>query len=288
MSRARMLDKVATGVLWAAGVLILAILAWFLVRILGQGLPVLTWKFITSKPRAILAGGGVGPELFNTFYVTGLSLLFSLPIGLGAGIYMAEYAKPGRFTELVRLSTEALASVPSIVLGLFGMILFVNAMGWGFTILGGALALALLNLPVLVRVTEEAVRAVQPSFREASLALGATRWQTTARAVLPSALPGILTGVTLVAGRAVGETAILIYTAGVTVSRHFPELDLRAAGETLAVRIWYIKSEGLVPDADAIAAGSSALLLLVVLAFNLVLALPLYLWQRKQSGGRSH
>jgi phosphate transport system permease protein len=280
-----MADRIATAVLWAAGLLILVILAAFLIHILGKGLPVLSLKFLTTKPRATTAGGGVGPELFNTFYITGLSLLFSLPVGLGAGIYMSEYAKPGRFANLVRLSVEALASVPSIVLGLFGMIVFVNTMGWGFTILGGALALALLNLPVLVRVTEEAVRAVPQSYREGSLALGATRWQTTARAVVPTALPGILTGVTLVAGRAIGETAILIYTAGVTASRYFPDLNLRAAGETLAVRIWYIKSEGLVPDADAIASGSSALLLLVVLAFNLLLALPLYMWQRRNSSG---
>jgi phosphate transport system permease protein len=283
MSRARALDRLATALLWAAGLLILAVLAAFLIRILGRGLPAIDWRFLTTKPSSMSAGGGVGPELFNTFYITGLSLLFSLPVGLGAGIYMAEYARPGRFTDLVRLSTEALAAVPSIVLGLFGMILFVNALGWGFTIIGGALALALLNLPVLVRVTEESIRAVPQSYREGSLALGATRWQTIARAVLPSSLPGILTGVTLVAGRAVGETAILIYTAGVTVARHFPEFNLGAAGETLAVRIWYVKSEGLVPDADRIAAGAGALLLLVVLTFNLLLAVPLYWWGKKRS-----
>jgi phosphate transport system permease protein len=284
MSRARVFDRLATFLLWAAGLLILAILAAFLVRILGRGLPFITWDFLTSRPRSMGPGGGVGPELFNTFYLTGLSLLFSLPIGVGAGIYMAEYAKPGRFTDVVRLSVEALASVPSIVLGLFGMILFVNWMGWGFTILGGALTLALLNLPTLVRVTEETIRSVPQIYREGSLALGATRWQTTAKAVLPSALPGILTGVTLVAGRAIGETAVLIYTAGVTASRHFPDWDLFAAGETLAVRIWYVKSEGLVPDADAIASGTSALLLIVVLVFNLALALPLHWWQKRRMG----
>ncbi len=282
MTRQRMGDRIATALLWAAGILILVILAAFLIRILGQGLPVLDWNFLTSKPRAMAAGGGIGPQLFNTFYITALSLLISLPIGVGAGIYMAEYAKPGRLTELIRLSTEALASVPSIVLGLFGMILFVNGMGWGFTIAGGALALSLLNLPVLVRVTEEAVRAVPQSYREASLGLGATRWQTIAKVILPSALPGILTGVTLVAGRAIGETAILIYTAGVTVSRHFPDPSLMAAGETLAVRIWAVKSEGLVPDADRIAAGTSALLVLVVLVFNFLLAAPLY-WYRSRN-----
>lgn len=284
MSRARLFDRIATGLLWFAGLLILIILAAFLIRIFGQGLRYIDWQFLTGKPRAILPGGGVGPQLFNTFYITGLSLLFSLPIGLGAGIYMAEYAKKNRFTDMIRLSVEALASVPSIVLGLFGMILFVQTMGWSFTILGGALALALLNLPVLVRVTEESVRAVPQIYREGSLALGATRWQTVAKAVLPTALPGIVTGITLVAGRAIGETAVLIYTAGVSVSRHMPDLDVMAAGETLAVRIWSVKSEGLVPDAERIAAGSSALLLLVVLAFNLLLTLPVHYWGKSRTG----
>lgn len=287
MSRARMWDRVATIILWVAGLAILLILMAFLVRILGQGLPVINWRFLTTKPLAMSEGGGVGPELFNTFYITGLSLLFSLPFGIGAGIYMAEYAKPGTFTNVIRLSVEALASVPSIVLGLFGMIIFVNTLGWSFSIFGGALTLALLNLPVLVRVTEEAIRAVPQSYREGSMALGATRWQTVSRAVLPSALPSVLTGVTLVAGRAIGETAILIYTAGVSVARHFPDWRLFQAGETLAVRIWAVKSEGLVPDADRIAAGTGALLVLVVLVFNLALAAPLYWWQRKRSG-RAH
>lgn len=283
MNRQRVADRVATGLLWAAGILILLVLAAFLFKILRDGLPVLSWSFLTTKSRAMRAGGGVGPQLFNTFYITLLSLLCSLPIGVGAGIYMAEYAKPGRLTNLIRLSIEALASVPSIVLGLFGMIIFVNTLGWGFTILGGALALALLNLPVLVRVTEDAIRAVPRSYREGSLALGATRWQTITKTVLPTALPGILTGITLVAGRAIGETAILIYTAGVTVSRHYPELSLTATGETLAVRIWSVMSEGLVPDAERIAAGASALLVLVVLVFNFLLAAPIR-WIEKRTG----
>lgn len=287
MSRARITDRIATAVLWIVSLLIVAILAAFLIRILGRGLQYIDWSFLTTKPKSTDAGGGVGPELFNTFYLTLLSLLFSVPIGLGAGIYMAEYAKPGRLTDLVRLSVEALASVPSIVFGLFGMVVFVNATGWGFSILGGALALALLNLPVLVRVTEESVRAVPVAYREGSLALGATRWQTVTKAVLPSSLSGIATGIVLVAGRALGETAVLIYTAGTSVSRHFPSLNVFAAGETLAVHVWSIKAYSLVADADRIAAGTSALLVLVVLALNLLLAVPLYLRQRR-GGGRAH
>ncbi|MEW8978499.1 MAG: phosphate ABC transporter permease PstA [Symbiobacterium sp.] len=281
MTRQKLADRIATAVLWAAGILILLILAGFLLPILLQGLPVLDWQFITTRSSAVREGGGVGAQFFNTIYITFLSLLFSLPVGVGAGVYLAEYARPGRLTDLIRLSVEALASVPSIVLGLFGMILFVNYMGWGFTILGGALSLALLNLPVLVRVTEEAIQGVPRSYREGSLALGATHWQTTAKVVLPTALPGILTGLSLVAGRALGETAVLIYTAGVTASRWFPNPDLMVAGETLAVRIWSVTSEGLVPDADRIAMGSSALLILLVLAVNLLIALPLWRYRRR-------
>lgn len=281
MTRQQIADRLATAVLWAVGILILLILAGFLLPILMEGLPVIDWQFLTTRSSAYRAGGGVGAQLFNTIYITALSLLFSFPVGVAAGIYMAEYAKPGRMTDLIRLSVEALASVPSIVLGLFGMILFVNYMGWGFTILGGSLSLALLNLPVLVRNTEEAIRGVPQSYREGSLALGATQWQTISRVVLPSALPGILTGLTLVAGRALGETAVLIYTAGVTASRHFPNPDVMVAGETLAVRIWSVTAEGLVPDADRIAMGASALLILLVLLVNFLIALPLWRYRRR-------
>ncbi|BDG59071.1 phosphate ABC transporter permease PstA [Caldinitratiruptor microaerophilus] len=280
----RLADRLGTGLLWAAMALILAILAWFLLHILGQGLPHLTPDFLFGLPSQISAGGGVGPFLFNSFYILTLSLVFSVPVGMGAGIWLAEYARPGRFTDLIRLSTEALATVPSIVLGLFGMLIFVQWLGLGFTILGGALALGLLNLPVLVNVTEAAIRSVPDSYREASLALGATRFQTVTRVVLPAALPGLVTGITLVAGRALGETAILVFTAGTTASRFFPDFDPLASGATLAVHLWATGSNPIVPDADRIQAGAAALLVLMVLAFNLAVALPARAWYRRRTG----
>ena len=143
--------------------------------------------------------------------------------------------------------------------------------------LGGSLTLVLLNLPMLVRVTEESIRTVPKSYEEASLALGATKLQTIFKVVLPSAMPGILTGITLTAGRALGETAILIFTAGTTVSRHMFDTDVMAGGETLAVHLWYLMSTGLVPDRDAIANGIGALLILTILVFNFVLLLPVKL-----------
>lgn len=280
---AKVMDKLATMMMWLAGTIILGILAAFLLYMLIKGLPVLSWQFVTGMPSDIQAGGGVGPQLFNSFYILILSMAFSLPVAVGAGIYLSEYAGKNRLSDVIRLSTESLATVPSIVLGLFGMILFVNLFGLGFSILGGALTLMFLNLPVLVRVTEESLKTVPNAYREASLALGATKWQTIYKVVLPNALPGILTGITLTAGRVLGETAILIFTAGTTVSRTLPDFDVMAAGETLAVHMWYVMAIGLVPDRVDIANGIGALLLITILAFNLLCIIPSKLLQRKSS-----
>ena len=269
---AKQWDRVVTGLLWGAGLLIIGVLALFLGYILFKGLPVLSASFIFGPSSDVSAGGGVGAQLFNTFYILFLSLLVAAPVAVGAGIYLAEYSARGRLADLIRLSVECLASVPSIVLGLFGMILFINLMGFGISLGVGAMTLALMNLPIIVRVTEEALKTVPREYREASLALGATKWQTIARVVLPAALPGIVTGVTLTAGRAVGETAILIFTAGTTASRMIPDFSLSAGGETLAVHMWYVMAIGLVPDRVDIANGTGALLILVILTFNLILA----------------
>ncbi|MDD6383334.1 phosphate ABC transporter permease PstA [Mitsuokella sp.] len=270
-------NKLAVAGLWLAGFFILGLLAVFLGYILYKGLPVLSPQFVLGKSSDIMAGGGVGAQLFNSFYMLLISMGISIPIALGAGIYLAEYARENKLTKCIRLSVESLATVPSIVLGLFGMIIFVNMMNMGFSILGGSLTLVLLNLPMLVRVTEEAIRTVPKSYEEASLALGATKLQTICRVVLPNALPGIITGITLTAGRALGETAILIFTAGTTVSRHMFDTDVMAGGETLAVHLWYLMSTGLVPDRDMIADGIGALLILTILVFNFILLLPLKL-----------
>ncbi len=278
---ARSIDKLATGIMWLASIVILGILVAFLCFILYKGIPVLSWDFIFGTPSEIKAGGGVGPQFFNSFYILFLSLLFSIPLAIGAGVYLAEYASDNYLTSMIRLSTESLATVPSIVLGLFGMIIFVNMLGFGFSIIGGALTLMLLNLPVLVRVTEDSIRTVPVYYREASLALGATKWQTIWRVVLPNAIPGIITGVTLTAGRALGESAILIFTAGTTVSRVMPDFDLTVAGETLAVHLWYVMAVGLVPDRLEIANGIGALLVVTILILNILVTIPSKMLQRK-------
>ncbi|MDQ0202819.1 phosphate ABC transporter permease PstA [Pectinatus haikarae] len=278
---AKLVNKIAICILWFTGFFILLLLCVFLGYILYKGLPVLSFDFIFNKSSDITAGGGVGGQLFNSFYLLFLSLGISVPIALGAGIYLAEYAKDNILTKIIRLSIESLATVPSIVLGLFGMIIFVNMMGLGFSILSGTLTLVLLNLPLLVRVTEESIKLVPKSYREASLAMGATKWQTIYKVVLPSSLAGIITGIILTAGRALGETAILIFTAGTTVSRHMFDTDVTAAGETLAVHMWYLMSVGLVPDRELIADGIGALLIIVILLFNLILTIPLRIIQKR-------
>ncbi|OLN31491.1 phosphate ABC transporter permease PstA [Desulfosporosinus metallidurans] len=266
--KARHTDRFASIMLWLGALVIVGLLVAFLALILVRGLPYLNPDFFNGPD-------GVRGQLFNSFYLLALSLAFSLPVGLGAGIYLAEYAPKNKLTDLIRLSTESLATVPSIVFGLFGMIIFVNKLGLGFTILGGSATLALLNLPILVRVTEESLRAVPRSYREASLALGATMWQTLRKVILPTALPGLITGITLVAGRALGETAILIFTAGMNVSRIPFDVNPLAAGETLAVHLFAAKSNPLPgTNADQIADGTAALLIIMVIVFNLFLTIP--------------
>ena len=276
--KARQVDRFATMMLWIVAVIILSLLVAFLIQILGRGLPYLTNDFFNGPD-------GVRGQLFNSFYILFISLVFSLPVGLGAGIYMSEYAPKNKLTDIIRLSTESLATVPSIVFGLFGMIIFVNMLGLGFTILGGAATLALLNLPILVRVTEESLQAVPRSYREASLALGATMWQTIRKVILPTALPGLITGITLVAGRALGETAILIFTAGMNVSRKLFDINPLAAGETLAVHLFAAKSNPLPgTNADQIADGTAALLIIMVIVFNIFLTIPSRWLQKRLLG----
>lgn len=280
-SWSRFLDKTATGLFWALGAAIVLIIVWLLFTILRNGLPLITADFLVKVPDEMEAGGGIGPVLFNSFYVLILSLLFSLPVGIGAGIYLAEYAPENKITGFIRICVEGLASVPSIVFGLLGLAMFVEYFQIGLTILGGAVSLAFLNLPVLTRVTEEAIRAVPKELRAASYAMGATKFQCIRTAVLPVALNGIITGICLVAGRAYGESAVIILTAGLSTSGEMWDFSLFSPGETLAVHLWYVKSEAIVPDAQEIADKSAAVLVFVVLLINFLFRIPLWLNNRK-------
>ncbi|GAC1428231.1 MAG: phosphate ABC transporter permease PstA [Chloroflexota bacterium] len=267
----RTADRVATTVLWIIATLVVGIVLWFLGVILRSGLPILSWHFITGVPSEINAGGGVGPELFNSLYIVALTLLFLVPISLSAAIYLAEYAGRGWITEAIRFSAEALGTLPTIVFGLFGFLIFVVGLHWRLSLMGGALTLVLLNLPLAVRVSEDAIRAVPGSLREGALAVGATRWQAIYTVVLPSALPAIITGIVLACGRIFGETAALVFTAGQNSDlRHPFDLNPFRQGDTLSVHLWYSNAVSQAPDARSIANGTAAVLVLVLLIFNML------------------
>jgi phosphate transport system permease protein len=270
LPRRRVADRLATGLLWAAAMSVLVLLGVFIAYVFYLGEGSISWHFLTSPPAESTAGGGIGPEIFNSFYILILTLIFTAPIAISGGIYLQEYARPGVFTSAVQFCAESLATIPSIVMGLFGLIVFVNLLGWKFTALGGALTLTLLNLPALMRVTQEALSTVPSAFREGSMALGATKWQTISRVVLPSAIAPLTTGIVLISGRIFGETAALIYTAGLSVSAGNSAYDLNPfhVAETLSVHLWYTHSESLVPDADKVGNGSALVLLAMVLIFN--------------------
>jgi len=278
--KSKLYDKIATMYFYAVALFLILFLVSLISYILYQGRTKLNIDFLTSPPKFMEAGGGIGPQLFNSLELLIITLIISIPIGLGAGIYMAEYAKPGLLTEIIRLSIETLSSMPSIVVGLFGLLVFVTMTGWGYSLIAGALALTVLNLPVMTRVSEDSIRSVPNSLREASYALGSTKWQTIVKVVVPAAMSGIITGIILTAGRIFGEAAALLYTAGMSSpalnfsnlnpSSPTSPLNIFRPAETLAVYIWKVNSEGLAPDARQIADGAAAVLLLMVLIFNIL------------------
>ena len=240
-----------------------AVLIFLIAYVLIHGVPYLKpslFSFTYSSENASLM-----PALINTVIMTVLSLLIAVPFGVFSAIFLVEYAKRGnKFVEVIRLTTETLQGIPSIVYGLFGMLFFVSTCGWGFSILAGAFTLALMVLPLIMRSTEEALKAVPDSYREGSFGLGAGKLRTVFRIVLPSAVPGILAGVILAIGRIVGETAALIYTSG-TVAQ-IPK-SVFNSGRTLAVHMYNLASEGLYMDQ---AYATAVILLVLVVGINTV------------------
>ena len=274
LNRNILYDKLITTVLYTVSFMSLLFVIWLLYTVVFKHITDVRPEFITGIPEELSEGGGIGPFLFNSFYVTILSIIIALPVSLGAGIYMAEYAKDGKFTNFISTGIEALASVPSIVLGLFGLSLFVGYFGIGLTILGSAVTLALLGMPVLTKVIEDALRSVPKELRTSALALGATKFEAISKIVLPVALSRIFTGISLVTGRAFGESAVILLVGGTSASDKLFNFDLFAPGATLAVHLWYVQSEAIVPDAHEIAMKSSAVLVCSVLLINIVLRIP--------------
>lgn len=273
------IDKIATIVISIISLSIVVILGLLIIYILKEGISVLNFNFIFGMPKLTKEGGGIGPILFNSLYMLLISLVITIPIGVGSGIYLAEYAKNGTVLKIVRLSLETISSLPSIVIGMFGLLIFVTYLNFGYSIIAGALSVSILNIPSLARISESAIRSSAKKVKEASIGLGATKWQTIIKVTLPIALSEIITGIILASGRIFGEAAAFLYTAGLSSSSklNFNNISLTGSSafslfrpaETLAVHIWKLNSEGIVPDAEKIANGTSVVLLIAVLIFNI-------------------
>lgn len=251
------------GVFRAAGIVTAAVLVVIIAFVAVNGLPVMSLDFIFGWPEGVNAEGGIFPTIVSTLYVTALAMLICTPIAVLAAVYLAEYAKQGRLVTYIRYAADTLSSVPSIVMGLFGYAMFVEAMGFGLSMLSAALALALMMMPIVMRTTEEAIRAVPRYIRWGAYGLGATKWQVVSKIVLPSAFPRIATGIVLAIGRAIGETAVVLYTMGQAINLPLTPLD---SGRPMTIHLYQLANEGINMQA---AYGTALLLMLMILAFNL-------------------
>jgi phosphate transport system permease protein len=256
-------QNIARVVIWSAGVITTLILLVIIIYVLVRGLPFITWDFLITPPQGGLSGeGGISSAIVTTVYLIGLTIVLLIIPGIGAAIYLNEYARDNWLTRIIRYAINTLAGVPSIVFGLFGFALFVTALHFNFSILSGALTLVCLLLPTLISTTEEAIRSVPNYQREAGLSLGATRWQMIAHVILPAALPGIITGVILCIGRAIGETACLYVTMG--GGSAMPD-SLLSGGRTLALHVFYLATE---TNAMNKSMATAAILVILIIIIN--------------------
>ncbi len=243
-----------------------AILAWIVI----QGASAISWSFLTEPPREAMTQGGIFPAIVGTLYLTIGAILVALPLGVAAAVYLSEYAREGRLLRLVRLGIQNLAGVPSVIFGLFGLALFCVFFGFGVSLLAGSLTLGLLILPTVIGASEEALRAVPDTFRQASLGLGATRWQTIRKVVLPAALPGILTGSILAIGRAAGETAPIMFTAATFYTLQLPASPLQEV-MALPYHIYVLATAGThIAQTRPLQYGTAMVLISLVLGMSLV------------------
>jgi phosphate transport system permease protein len=263
-------NTIAMGVLWVITVLVASIFIFIIIRLLVLGAPTLVSAAFYGTSEA-----GIAPELFNTFYILILTELFLFPIGLAAAMYLVEYSSQGRLIAVIHFAAETLAGVPSLVLGMFGFLVFAVYAHLGTSRLAGALTLLCLNFPLALRLFEDALAAVPSDLREGGLALGATRWRMVRTVVLPSALPGLITGLILTAGKIIGEAAALIFTMGLFNPANVFSLNPMIASDTLTTRLYYIEgpgagSLGLSSSQEAaLTAGLAAVLIILLLVINI-------------------
>lgn len=265
-------QKLAFGLFRVLGLLVVALLFWILGFIVFNGIGVISWEFLTSEPTEGMTAGGIFPAIVGTLWLIVGSVIVAFPLGVMSAIYTNEYAGKGWIIRVIRIMTNNLSSIPSIVFGLFGMALFVNTLGFGDSILAGSLTLGLLILPIIIRTTEEALKAVPDSYRTGSLALGASKLQTIWKVLLPAAFPNITTGLILSIGRVSGETAPILFT----VAAYFlPKLPSSAFDQVMALpyHLYVIATSGTDIEASRpIAYGTALVLILIVLIMNLIAA----------------
>lgn len=272
IARAKFIDKLMTAVFYCVAGFFILLLVAFALYVIINGFKDFSWSLVSFE------GSGIGNLFFNTIYLVFLSLLVSVPLGVAAGIYMAEYAKQGKFTKFLRMCIETMSSLPSIVVGLFGYLVFIVMTGSQWNLFSGALAVSILSIPLIMTVTEDAFKSLPQGYKRGSLAMSATLWQTIYKVLLPACLPRIMTGVILAAGRGFGEAAALLYTAGMSTDINWNSWNLLSPacplnpfrpGETLALHIWASRTEALGANAAQMANLSSAILMLLVLSFSL-------------------
>ena len=256
-------QRAAVGLMWALTILTLGVLLFIIAFILANGLPHVTWTFLSTSPESMGRAGGVLPMIVGSLWVAGLAVLISAPVGVATAVYLTEYTREGRLTAVIRFGADCLAGIPSIIFGLFGFVFFVITLGMGLSIISGALTLALMVLPTIIRTSEEAIRAVPASFRDVSFGLGSTRWQMVTQVVLRSALPGIGTGIVLSIGRSISETAAVMLTAGSALGLPRTAFD---SSRTLALHFYVLSREGL---SMTNAYATASVLILAILLINL-------------------
>jgi phosphate transport system permease protein len=256
-------DGIMLTIMVASTAIILFSLVLILVYIIYNGLGTLSFGFIFSADRHT----GIFPMVVTTFYLVLTSLTIALPVGIITAVYLTEYSKRGRSVRYIRLAIETLAGIPSILYGLFGLLIFSRFMGFGQSIIAGGLTLGIMILPVIIRTTEESLKTIPQSFREGSLALGTTQWQTIYKVVIPSALPGIITASILAIGRVVGEAAPVLLTVG--IARNIPK-NIFQSGRTLTIHLYYLTKEAINPDDFQIAFATATVLVIFVILVNTV------------------
>jgi len=277
-------EKLGFTILGLATVVVLFILGVILYDISSKGISVISWEFLTQPPKAGMTKGGILPAIVGTLYVSLITVLFSVPLGICAAIYLNEYAKKSTLTRIIRVSIRNLAGVPSIVYGLFGVVLFVQMFKFGTCILSSGLTLGLLTLPWTITASEEALRSVPNSYREGALALGATKWQAIRTNVLPYALPGILTGTILGLARAAGETAPILFTGVAFFLPHLPG-SIFSQFMALPYHLYILATQHpAIEKVRPLAYGTALVLILLVLSLNSVAIFIRYYLRRKRRG----